>query len=73
MNAKLTALAKTMRVVQTQAQEIRRLRGCILWLYRELGKAHPLVCFDPDCDGTCGDPETPAMKHPFEWEKGGMP
>lgn len=50
--------------IEEQIYEIKRLRGCILGLYRELGKKHKDVCFDPDCDGTCC-----LDKHPFEWEK----
>lgn len=45
--------------------EIMCLRAKLLGLYRKIGKQHPDVCFDPDCDGTCQ-----CEFHPFEKESG---
>lgn len=48
---------------QSLKEENQRLRNCIYGLYKELGKKHKNVCFDPDCDGTCY-----LEKHPYAEE-----
>ena len=53
-----------MTKIKIRVDENQRLRNCIYGLYKALGKKNPNVCFDPDCDGTCGIETHPYSQEP---------